>query len=55
MSARGQRHFTDELHSLIDRFVYEYDMTYIELIGSLDAVKFDLQMESRQVEEEHDE
>ena len=44
----------NELHNRISMFAQEHDVTYIEIYGVLDAVKFELMRESflRQQQEE---
>ena len=41
-------HFCDELNSLINRFRLEYDISYAELVGCLEAHKVQMIMEGLQ-------
>lgn len=46
MSRRGATHFVKEIEAVINRFRREYSMTYAEIIGSLELVKFDVLREA---------
>ena len=53
MSQRGTQHLAEELTAVIERFRHEYEMTYAEVVGCLELVKYDVICES--VEDDDDE
>jgi len=52
MSDIGCEHFTAEVTTIIDRFRKEYIMTYAELIGCLELIKYDICYEAEAGAEE---
>ena len=48
MSEHGSRaavHFEGELNAMVERFRYEYELTYVEAVGVLEVVKLGLVVE----------
>lgn len=54
MSRRGTAHFVKEIDAVINRFRSEYSMTYAEIIGSLELVKFDVLREASDDDDDDD-
>ena len=52
MSKRGCAHFCREMELVLVRAVQEYDMSYAEIIGCLDVLKYDVMLDMEAEEEE---
>jgi len=46
MESNAQEHLTEEISRVIDRFRKEYEMSYIDLVGTLEYLKQEILLES---------
>lgn len=46
MSKQSVHHFTDEITKLIEYFAVEYDMSYAEIVGSLQLIMLSIANEA---------
>ena len=54
MTLNAQAHLAAELAAVIERHRYEYELTYAEVVGCLEMVKFDVLLESTEPDDDDD-
>lgn len=53
MKSRAANHLQDEMDKLINRFRFEYDMSYAEIVGCLELIKSGLTFEAIHEDMDH--